>query len=140
MAHYFGSRKGTAALEVGLMLPWLVFSFIGVLDFGFSAYSLIATQNAARAGAMWGAASSANASSPTFQATACSYAADALKYAPTPVTGCAAPLSVTALTSTQGSLPAVQVSVTYTLKLLAIPAMMPGSLQITRTAWLPVRN
>jgi hypothetical protein len=32
------------------------------------------------------------------------------------------------------------VSVTYTVTLLAIPGMMPGSLAITRTVQLPVRN
>jgi hypothetical protein len=122
------------------MIPWMVVSFVGVLDFGFSAYSLIATQNAARVGAMWAAASSANASSANLQSTACSYAVDELKYAPTPVTGCAAPLSVTATTSTEGSMSTVQVSVTYTVNLLAIPLIMPANLAITRTVQLPVRN
>jgi hypothetical protein len=136
----FGSKRGNAAVEVGLLLPWIVFSFVAVLDFGFGAYSIIATQNAARIGAMWGAASSTNAGSGNFNSTACSYAASALQYAPTPVSGCGTTLSVTTSNPTVGSLATVQVSVTYTVKLLAIPGIMPGSLAITRTVQLPVRN
>jgi hypothetical protein len=37
-------------------------------------------------------------------------------------------------------LPAVQVSVTYTVQLMRIPGIMPASLAITRTVELPVRN
>jgi len=135
-----GSRRGSAAVEVGLLLPWIVFSFIAILDFGFCAYAIIATQNAARIGAAWGAASSANATSANLTTKACAYAVAELQYAPTPVTACGAALSVTASNPTVGSLSTVEVSVTYTVTLLAIPGMMPGSLAITRTVQLPVRN
>lgn len=124
-----------------MMLPWLVFTFAGIMDFGFCAYGLIATQNAARIVAMWGAASAANAGS--MGTVACSYAADEFKYAPTPVTGCGASLSVnTSTTTTTGtaSFTEVVVSVTYTVNLLAIPGIMPGTLAITRSVTLPVRG
>ena len=140
------SRRGMAAVEVGLMLPWMVFSFIAVLDFGFTSYSMIATQNAARVGAMWGAASSTNATSGgTFTTKACTYALDELEYAPgmngVSTCGGASPVSVTATYSASGAaaMPTVTVSVTYTVTLLAIPAMMPSSLAITRSVELPVR-
>lgn len=94
---------------------------------------------------MWGAATSANASSGSLTSTACQFALDSLQYAPgvgTSVTTCGgtSPVSVTTSTSTAGSLSTVQVTVTYTLNLLAIPGLMPGSLAISRTVQLPVRN
>jgi len=42
-------RKGSAIVEAALMIPWIFFLFIGVMDSGFYTYSAIATQNAARA-------------------------------------------------------------------------------------------
>src|ERR1700681_444740 len=42
-------RSGNSMIELTFMMPWLVFLFVGVFDFGFYAYALIATQNAARA-------------------------------------------------------------------------------------------
>ena len=40
---------GNAVIEVALMAPWIFFLFVGVLDFGFYAYSFISVENAARA-------------------------------------------------------------------------------------------
>jgi Flp pilus assembly protein TadG len=45
----FDNRRGTAIVEAALMMPWIVFLFVGVFDFGFYSYAAIATQNAARA-------------------------------------------------------------------------------------------
>ena len=142
---WFLSKRGNSALEVGLLLPWMVFSFASVLDFGFAAYGLIATQNAARIAAMWGSATSANATSSNFASTACQYALDSLQYAPqvgTSVNSCGgtSPVAVTTATSAVGTLTTVQVTVTYTLKLLSIPGVMPGTIAISRTVQLPVRN
>ena len=135
----FGNRRGSAAVEVGIMLPWLVFTFIATLDFGFCASSLIATQNAARIVAMYAAASSANLAN--VATVKCGYAADALKYAPTPVTGCGTALSVTTSSNTTlSAFTEVQVTVTYTVTLLAIPGIMPGSLAISKSVTLPVRS
>ncbi len=46
------SNRGSAVVEAALMMPWLAFLFVGVLDFGFYSYAAICTQNAARAVAM----------------------------------------------------------------------------------------
>jgi Flp pilus assembly protein TadG len=46
------NKKGSAVVEAALMMPWLAFLFVGVLDFGFYSYAAICTQNAARAAAM----------------------------------------------------------------------------------------
>ena len=50
-------QSGNAMVEVALMAPWIFFLFVGVFDFGFYAFALISTENAARAGAMQTAAS-----------------------------------------------------------------------------------
>jgi hypothetical protein len=142
----FGSKRGTAAVEAGLLIPWLVLSFIGILDFGFCAYGLIATQDAARSGAVWGSATSANAQSANLSTRACTYALKELQYAPnmSSVTTCggSSPVSVLATYSSTGlgGVPTVSVAVTYSVTLMPIPQIMPATLAITRTIQLPVRN
>ena len=44
---------GNAVIEVTLLMPWFLFLFMGVFDFGFYAYALISTENAARAAALY---------------------------------------------------------------------------------------
>jgi len=134
---YRRAESGSAALEIGLMVPWIVFSFMAVLNVGFCTYGMIATQNAARIAAAWGSANSTNAGN--IASNACTYAAPQFKYAPRPLTACGADLSVSTSTSTVGSLSTVQVSVTYTVPLMAIPGIMPTSLAITRTVKMAVR-
>lgn len=135
----FGSQRGNAAVEVGLMLPWLIFTFMGILDFGFCMSSLIATENAARVVAMYGAASSSNLAN--ISSVACTFASAELKYAPTPVTACGTALSViTSSNSNFSAFTEVKVTVTYTVTLLKIPGIIPGSLAISRTVALPVRS
>jgi hypothetical protein len=142
-----GSRRGQSAVEVGLLFPWFVVSFIAVLDFGFCAYGLIATQSAARIGAAWGSATSANAQSGNLSTKVCGYAYDALQYAPN-VTASAStcpaggPIHVSTTYNAQGAdnLPTLSVTVTYTVTLLAVPGISPSSLTILRTVQSPVRN
>jgi len=43
------NRKGSAVVEAALMMPWVCFLFVGILDSGFYTYAAMATQNAARA-------------------------------------------------------------------------------------------
>jgi Flp pilus assembly protein TadG len=47
-----GRRAGHAVVEVALLAPWIFLLFAAVLDFGFYAYGLIATANAARVAAL----------------------------------------------------------------------------------------
>ena len=42
---------GNSIVEVALLAPWIFFLFVGIFDFGFYAYGIICTQNAARAAA-----------------------------------------------------------------------------------------
>lgn len=50
-------QAGNAMVEVALMAPWIFFLFVGIFDFGFYAFGIICTENAARAAAMQTAAS-----------------------------------------------------------------------------------
>src|ERR1700722_1848345 len=59
-------RSGNSIIELTFMLPWLLFLFVGVFDFGFYAYALIATQNAARAAAVHNSISKSAAADPDF--------------------------------------------------------------------------
>jgi|GEM_PF-617172 len=52
-------RRGSAVVEAALLMPWIAFLFVGILDFGFYSYAAIATQNAARAVAIQSANGSA---------------------------------------------------------------------------------
>lgn len=142
-----GSERGTAALEVALMMPWIVVSFLAVLDFGFASYALIATQNAARIAATWGSANSTNQAALTNSVACGTYAVPQFKYAPTPITTCGSSLSATVTTSPYigtstgaGRVNYVQVAVGYTVNLIAIPGLMPNSITITRTVSMPVRQ
>ncbi len=139
------SRRGSSIIEFSLIFPWYVFLFVGALDSGFFAYALIATQNAARAAAVY---CSSSTSAAIDSATACTYAADQLRGMPnigasySTSGGClGSPLTVTAALlnsasspqSADGS-PATQVTVTYvTPQLIPIPGIFPGQLTITRS-------
>ena len=50
--------RGEAVLELAFLVPWIFFLFAGAFDTGFYSYALIATQEAARAGAEYTSRSS----------------------------------------------------------------------------------
>ncbi len=56
------AERGTAFIEMALVLPLLFVLFIGVLDFGRVYYTAIAISHAARAGAQYGAQSNITSS------------------------------------------------------------------------------
>jgi hypothetical protein len=152
-------NRGTAVVEAALMMPWIVFLFVGVLDFGFYAYAAICTQNAARAVAI----SQAN---PIPSATPCIVALGEMQGLPNMlgVSTCAAyptaptptqPLSVCVATITNaGAFPAncssattcadcalnassssMQATVQYqTMQMIPIPGILMDKMTLTRTA------
>jgi len=134
-------RRGHAVVEMALLSPWLVFLFIGTLDMGFYTHALIATQNAARAAATYTSGNSLTAADST---RACQYARYELKTMSNVRTlaDCnSAPLIVTAsaVTGIDGW-PASSVTVTYrTDRLISIPGLMPGQLNVTRTVQMFVK-
>ena len=145
-------RSGNSIIELTFMLPWLLFLFVGVFDFGFYAYALIATQNAARAAAVHNSISSMAASDPDgsgcrivvaeLQSTsngrnlACPQGSGLLAGPPLWVTSTLA----TGANSPDGN-DAAQVVVKYQTDLLIpIPGLLPGQLTITRTAWMRINS
>jgi Flp pilus assembly protein TadG len=136
-------RKGQSVLEFSLFLPFLLFMFIGAFDWGFYAWALITTENAARAAALYTSSSAATAGD---SAGACVIAAAELTDAPNvynqPTTCSAAPLVVTAtlLAGPDGS-PASQVAVTYTtLVMIPIPGLLTGQTTIRRAVQMRVQS
>lgn len=61
---FIRSCAGGAAVELAVVFPVLVLLLIGVADYGRVFFTSIAVANAARAGAEWGAQSSATAFGP----------------------------------------------------------------------------
>jgi hypothetical protein len=131
------SRRGNAVIEVALMAPWIFFLFVGVLDFGFYAYSFISTENAARAAVLLTSRSKVAASD---QADACSIVLSEMTWAAygrTISPNCsAAPLIVNATLLPYGGLDgsdAAQVEVKYTtLSMVPIPGVLPSSFVVDR--------
>jgi Flp pilus assembly protein TadG len=118
-------------VEVSLMLPWILFLFIGVLDFGFYSYSIISVENAARVAAIY-----TSSSSPTDSTGACYYVLQELKNANNThnLANCGgSPLSVTAAAATVNGVAASQVTVTYdSPTMIPIPGLLPGTYRVTR--------
>ena len=145
-------RRGQAMVEFALMLPWLLFLFVGVADFGFYSYAAICTQNAARAAAL------ANSISGGADNTgACAVAIQEMNSLPgnartisSCVTGTCpsttgtvsqtTPLAVTscAVAGPDGGA-AVRVIVTYqSLSMIPIPGVLMGQLTMTRQVDVPI--
>ena len=133
------------------MLPWLVFSFMGTLDLGFSTYALISLQSAARVAAIYASSSYATATDTVANPAsgeACRYALAEMRNAPnvgSSVGTCSSrdPVQLSAtlnMPGSDGTLETATVSVTYTIHLLAIPAIMPSQITITRQAECPLRG
>jgi Flp pilus assembly protein TadG len=143
-------NRGNSIIEFAMFMPWLIFLFIGALDWGFYAYSLIATEAAARIGALYTSTASSTA---TDAATACTYALDQLRKMSNvgdSKTSCASGASVTStapvgvsatsVTGPDGS-SAAQLSVTYlTPTFIPIPGLLPAKMTITRTFTMKLRS
>lgn len=146
------NQKGNSIIEFSLLMPWFLFLFTGVFDFGYYSYALIAVENAARVAALH---SSANSTTANDQAGACALAAQELAGLPNVGSaysgGCTAnPVTVTSnycdgSTACYGSTdsvdggPAAYVTVTYQMPpLFRIP--IPGVTSITRSAEMRLRD
>lgn len=129
-------------MEAALLLPCLLFLFVGVFDLGFYVYALISTESAVRVAATYTSASSITATDST---TACSVVLAEMNDMPNlqGVTTCtAAPLTVTA-TEVNGpdGANASQVVVAYqTLQLIPIPGLLASQFTFTRTAVMRLRS
>lgn len=137
------SWRGHSVLEMALFAPWLFFTVVGALDWGFYSYALISTESAARVAAEYTSGSSTTEADAT---DACTIALRIMKDLPnvgSSTTTCsAAPVKVTATssTATDGSTDSV-VSVQYTSStFIPIPGLLTNKLQVTRTVKMRVRS
>lgn len=127
------------------MMPWLIFLFIGAMDWGFYAYALIATESAARIACLY----TSQSGSATDSTTACTYALGQLKRMPN-VSSCTAgsttvsssaplALNATSLSSGADGNAAAQVTVTYmTPAYMPMMGLLPKQLTIARTVQMRV--
>ena len=146
--------KGGAIVETALMMPWLFFLFIGVLDAGFYTYAAICTQNAARAAAM----KTSGDTSAITNAIACTAALGEMTRLPNArnLLTCATspsavsdsqPVAVSVRSLNRTTSPAcadcaqdvsaisAQVTVTYrSIPMIPIPGIMMGRMDLTRIA------
>ena len=133
------TRRGGAILELALFSPWVFFLFVGAIDWGFYAYSLITVETAARSGAVY---ESAQMSVPSGNAcTIVSNEMSTLMNAASFSSTCStAPLVVSSAQITgPDSLPAAQVTVTYTTpSLIPIPGVLAKQFTITRIVTMKI--
>jgi Flp pilus assembly protein TadG len=136
------NSRGHAVMEFAFFLPYLIFAFVGIFDWGNYAWALMKTSDAARVATVYTSSSSATAAN---SSGACTYVLAEMADAPnlSGVTTCSAsPLTVTAaeVTGPDGN-NASQVTVAYqTVYLIPIPGLLPGQLTITRVVEIPVRS
>lgn len=140
------SKRGSAVVELTLLLPWFLFLFIFTIDMGFYGYALVTLQSAVRVAALY---TSSSDTASTDSGSACTYAVEELKaninMSTVSTCGGASPVSVTATRLTGAnspdSNPAAQVTVTYTTpQLFAIPGILKGQFTIPRVAIMRIRG
>ena len=144
--HRKRGEYGASSIEFALLLPWVIFLFVGAFDWGFFAHALISTENAARVAAIYAANLSGGAPS---SSTACNLVLKELSISSnvTSLTSCgsgttvtdSAPVAISVSCTTLDSLHAVEVGVTYrTLQLVPIPGLLTGKATLYRVAELPM--
>lgn len=136
-----------------MLLPWFIFLFVGVFDWGYYAHALISTEAAAREATLYASTSKAVATAGTASATVCTLALEELRIVPnvgSSITTCSASPVVTTLaligpgqanTNSADSQLAALVSVQYTtLSLIPIPLLLKGSATFYRVVEMRLRS
>ena len=138
--------RGGSALEMAFFMPWYIFLFVGVYDWGFYAHAMISTASAARVAAIY---TSTNATTQADSTMACTYALEELRIAPnigTSMTTCnALPVIVTATAKTgvqsADGQAASEVAVTYqTNQLIPIPGLLKAQHTFYRVVQMRLRS
>jgi hypothetical protein len=121
-------------MELALFSPWIIFLFVGTLDWGFYAYSLITLETATRNAASW----NANHAIPNDSVTACTIVTNEMQTLinMTGVSTCGG-TSAVSVSASQVTGPdtenAAQVAVTYTSpQMIPIPGLLTKQFTITR--------
>lgn len=126
-------------VELALLSPWIIFLFIGVLDWGFYAHAIITLENATRAAAVY---ASTGASAYTETSNLCTILLNEMgslgNMQNVTTCGGTSPVSFTSTQITGASSPdgntAIQMSVTYTTpQMIPIPGLLASKFTLTRT-------
>lgn len=139
-------RRASAIVEFALLMPWLVFLFLGTFDIGMYIYLLITVENAARVAALQASLSTAGASN---SAAACQIAlkemsalqnVSKLSSCGSGTVSATAPVSVVAtLHSYSATDSSTRVTVKYlSPQIIVIPGVFPSQMTIQRTAEAPI--
>jgi Flp pilus assembly protein TadG len=122
-------RRGTAAVELAVLLPFLVFVFVIGIDYARVFYHGLTLNNCARNGALYGSLNPTNAAdSAGIQAAAL---VDATNLSPQPT------VSSTTGTDAAGN-PYVRVTVSYTFQTITQYVGVPNSVPLSRTVQMRV--
>jgi Flp pilus assembly protein TadG len=129
--------RGAAMLELALLSPWVIFLFIGALDWGFYAVSLVTLENATRVAAVYASSSTGNI---TQTGIICGLVINEMgslsNMQGVSTCGGSSPVSVTPTLISPGidGSQEAKVSVTYTTPpLIPIPGLLAKQFTITRT-------
>ncbi len=119
------SRRGSAALELAIVVPFLLLLFVIVVDFGRIFYFGQTIENCARAGALYASDATTIAQSPYANVTQAALA-DATNLSPQP--------TVTSSTGTDADgNPYVRVTVSWTFNMIMRLPGVAQSVTLTRT-------
>jgi Flp pilus assembly protein TadG len=119
-----GPRRAVAAVELAVLLPFLMFLFVIGVDFARVFYHSLTLANCARNGAFYGCQDATHATDTAGIQTAA--LADAGNLSPAPT------VSSTTATDADGN-PCVQVTMTYPFQTITSYPGVPSSLTLTRT-------
>ena len=126
-----GMRRGVAATEMALLLPFLVFTFCVAVDFCRAYHTSQVIDSAARSAALYGSgAASRDPNSGSME--------DAAKQAAvTEGATLSPPLQASDVTVNTGT-DTVDVTVTYQFEMLTSNTVAPNAITITRTVTMPL--
>jgi Flp pilus assembly protein TadG len=136
-------RRGMAMVEVSLILPVISFLFVGAMDLGYFAFSLISIENATRVAALYTSTGSATSSD---SAGACRYVLAEMNTVPhngTISSTCSSGRLTVRAASVRGpgGIACSRVSVTYqSIALIPIPGVLANQFTWTRTLTMPLRS
>jgi Flp pilus assembly protein TadG len=128
--------RGAAMMELALLSPWIIFLFIGVLDWGYYAFSLITLENATRVAAVFASSSTNNYNQTSNICTILLNEMGSLSNMQGVTTCSSSPLtfSSTLVASGPDGSNAAQMSVTYTTpQMIPIPGLLAKQFTVTRT-------
>jgi Flp pilus assembly protein TadG len=118
-------RRGTAVVELAVLIPFLVMLFLVTVDFARVFYFSLTLTNCARAGALYASDPVAATESP-FPSVESAALADATNISPQPTISSATGIDASGR-------PYVEVTATYTFTTITQFPVIPNQVQLTRT-------